>query len=125
MKLIAKNTLLSVCKLSKMPDLSDTAFFALTQTDNEISLVCPARSAPADCLAREDGWRAFCVSGPLDFSLVGILNGLTSVLAARGIPVFAISTYDTDYLLIKENRFAEAASALADAGYQWEREVTE
>lgn len=108
----------SVCRLADagQVDLSrEFVFFA--RTDRELSLVCPSRWAPEGALAREDGWRALRVEGVLDFSLVGILAGITGALAAAGVPVFALSTYDTDYLLVKEDRLNAALTALKGAGY--------
>ena len=85
----------SVCKLSEDSpvDLS-MPFCFYARTDAEISIVCETEAAPANCLAREDGWRALRVAGQLDFSLLGILAGLTGALAAAGVSVFAVSTYD-------------------------------
>lgn len=108
----------SVCKLEKLPSaLPDTNFIFFARTDSEISLVCPTDFVPGGILRREDGWRALRVCGELDFSLVGILADITSVLARRGISIFAGSTYDTDYILIKENNFADAISVLGESGY--------
>lgn len=110
--------LFSVCKLEKISSaLPDTDFIFFARTDSELSLVCPTDSVPDGVLRREDGWRALRVRGELDFSLVGILADITSVLARRGISIFAVSTYDTDYILIKENNFADAISALGESGY--------
>ena len=108
----------TVCKLQRMEDadLSRPIWF-FARTEQEISLVCETAHVPADTAAREDGWRGMRVAGPLDFSLVGILGGLTAALAAAQVPVFAVSTYDTDYLLIKEEHLHRAAQALRQAGY--------
>lgn len=109
----------SACKLQNAPSAAEFArpycFYA--HTDNEISLVCPTERAPDTAISREDGLRAFRVKGALDFSLVGILSRISSALAEAGIAVFAISTYDTDYVLIREERLADAAKALKGAGY--------
>ena len=86
-------------------------------TDAECSLVCQTAYTPAQTLAREDGWRAFRVAGSMAFSLVGILARLTGTLAQHGIPVFAVSTFDTDYVLVKADRFSDAREALAAEGY--------
>ena len=113
---------LSVMKLPSTAGFSlDADFFFLAKTDGEISLVCRTEDAPGNTTAREDGWRALRVEGTLDFSLVGILSRLTATLAEHGIPVFAVSTYDTDYILVKAEQFGLAADALESAGY----EVTE
>ena len=92
--------------------------FSLTRTDEELSLVCETTAAPASALHREDGWRAFRFEGTLDFSLTGILAAAAQVLAEQKIPIFAVSTYNTDYILLKENQLARAACALSAAGYE-------
>lgn len=86
----------------------------MASTQDEISVVCPSYAAPAACEAKEEGWRLLRVKGPLDFSLVGILARLTGALAARNIPVFAVSTFDTDYLLVKRERLDDALRALRE-----------
>lgn len=108
----------SVCKVAAYhsEDLEGDFCF-IGKTDGERSLVCRAERAPADALDREDGWRAFRAAGPLDFSLTGILAGIASALAAAGIPIFAVSTYDTDYVLVKTERYEAALDALRAAGY--------
>jgi hypothetical protein len=65
----------------------------------------------------ERGWRAICVAGPLDFALVGILASLSTTLASAGVSIFAISTFDTDYILVKEQSLGDACAALAAAGH--------
>ena len=90
-------------------------------TDTECSLVCPTQNTPAVTLAREDGWRAFRVTGSMAFTLVGVLAKLTGTLAERGIPVFAVSTFDTDYVLVKAEQFDLALDTLAEAGIEVER----
>ena len=91
-------------------------FFALTRTHDEVSLVVEEAAVQAGCQA-EPGWRGMKVLGPLDFSLIGILSSLTLPLAAAGISIFAISTYDTDYLLVKAERLSDAMEALREAGF--------
>lgn len=108
----------SVCKLPPdAKDVPDGAFCFRSRTDAELSLVCPTVLAPAQVLAREDEWRALRVQGTLDFSLVGILARISDVLAERQIPLFAISTYDTDYVLVKQPQFEQALEALRQNGY--------
>ena len=109
---------LSVCKLSSLRGVNTQAeFFCLNQTDRELSLVCLTEDVPEDAIAREDGWRALRVAGALDFSLVGILADLTGALARAGIGLFALSTYDTDYILVKADRYEAAVKALKEAGH--------
>ena len=108
----------TVCKLSSPAGIDMAADFCFVgKTDQEISLVCETASVPENTLAREDGWRAFRVEGTLDFSLTGILSGLSAVLAENKIGIFAVSTYNTDYILVKEENFEKAAAALEAAGY--------
>ena len=79
---------------------------------------CPTDKVPGNTLARDDDWRAFRICGQLDFSLIGVLAGISKILAANSIGIFAVSTYDTDYILTKEENFEKAIKALADAGYE-------
>ena len=109
---------LTVCKVASMADINlDSGFFFIGKTDEEISLVCLTSDAPAQTLEREDGWKGFRIEGVLDFSLIGILSRITGVLAESGIGIFAVSTYNTDYILVKGDSFDKAAEALAAAGY--------
>jgi len=108
----------SVCRLDYACNFDPcTPFTFLSRTDDELSLVCRTQDAPAHTLAREDGWRAFRIEGTLDFSLIGILAGITAVLAENRIGVFAISTYNTDYILVKRENYARALNKLAAHGY--------
>jgi uncharacterized protein len=91
-------------------------FVALVRTESEVSVVCDQATVPEDIRA-ERGWRALQTEGPLDFSMTGILASLTSALAASSIPVFAISTFDTDLLLVRQERLVEAIASLTSAGY--------
>ena len=110
---------LSLCRLDRLPDASvlqrRPCFLGLT--DKEVSLVCETCAAPRDAVERDDGWRAFRVSGTLDLSLVGVLRGIADVLADIGVPVFVVSTYDTDYVLVREGSLDRALDALSAAGY--------
>ncbi len=109
---------LSVCKLAGISDLDLSGdFYFIGKTDEELSLVCRTEDAPASAVAREDGWRGFRIEGTLDFSLVGVLSKLSGILAARGIGLFAVSTYNTDYILVKAENLEPALKALSDEGY--------
>ena len=109
---------LTVCKIASMGDIDLAAgFFFIAKTDEELSLVCRTEEAPTRTTQREDGWRGFRVRGTLDFSLVGILSGLCGVLAEHKIAVFAVSTYNTDYILVRADQFDRAADAFRAAGY--------
>ena len=97
------------------------ALFSLTQTDEELSLVCPETALPrenAGALTRvQRDWRALKIEGPLDFSLVGILASVTRTLAQRRIPLFALSTHDTDYILVPAPKLPDATAALRADGH--------
>jgi len=111
----------SVCRLRDLSNLDlsrDLFFFAKTQ--DELSLVCSSLEIPANAVRVESGWRMFRIEGQLDFGLVGILAKITGVLAAHGLSVFAVSTFDTDYILIKADGLDQARVALAEAGYEME-----
>lgn len=110
---------LTVCKVDSIDDINtDSELFFIGRTDEEISLVCRTADTPQNTSAREDGWKAFRISGTLDFSLIGILSRITDILAKNDIGVFAVSTFNTDYILVKRENFEKALSALAGSGYE-------
>ena len=95
-------------------------FCFIGTTDEENSLVCPEGIVPENTVERDDGWRGFRIVGQLDFSMIGILARISKILAANEIGIFAISTYNTDYVLTKEENFGKALDALRGAGYEIE-----
>lgn len=109
---------LSVIKVADLDniDLSQTPVF-LAKTDDEISVVLPTSLVPIETLAREDEWRGLKIEGILDFSLVGILAKISSILADNSISIFAISTFNTDYILVKDQDFAKTITVLSQADY--------
>jgi hypothetical protein len=90
----------------------------VTRTPSELSIVCREDAVPAGILANR-GWRAIAVDGKLDFALTGILASLASPLAAAGVSIFAISTYDTDYVLVKQDTLERAIATLVGAGHRF------
>lgn len=109
---------LTVCKVASVAGLNlDREFFFLGRTDEEISLVCLTKDTPERTIEREDGWKGFRVQGALDFSYIGILSKLSSILAENKISIFAVSTYNTDYILVKKQHFGKAMEVLAAEGY--------
>ncbi|MCC8169340.1 MAG: ACT domain-containing protein [Oscillospiraceae bacterium] len=109
----------SVCKIADISDVNfDSEFCFVGKTDEEISLVCKIEDVPRDAAARDDGWKAFRIQGILDFSLIGILSKISAVLADNNISMFAVSTYNTDYVLTKSENFSRALCALEAAGYR-------
>ena len=109
---------LSVCKVTS-PDTIDLNkdFYFVGKTDEEISLVCKTSDTPNNTVERDDGWKAFRIQGTLDFSLIGILSKIATLLAENKIGIFAISTYNTDYILVKEENFNAALTILGKNGY--------
>jgi hypothetical protein len=99
------------------PWATQSAFFSVTRTSDELSVVCAARQVPPGTSA-ETGWRALKVAGPFALSEVGVLGALASPLAKANVSLFVISTFDTDYLLVNENRLPAAIAALRDAGHR-------
>lgn len=109
---------LTVCKL-KSEKAIDSAkeFYFVGKTDEEISLVCLTEDTPTDTVEREDGWRAFRIQGALDFSLIGILAKISAILAENEIGIFVVSTFNTDYILVKKENFDRALALLELNGY--------
>lgn len=119
MKLKVINEAFSVCKIKSVDEVNfEDAFCFVGKTDEELSLVCATRFVPSETIEREDGWRGFRIEGVLDFSLIGILSKLSTILAEEQIGIFAISTFNTDYLLTKEENFEKALKALEARGYE-------
>ena len=109
----------SVCKVKDYSGVDLTKPFCFTgTTDEENSLVCPEALVPGNTIKRDDGWKGFRIIGQLDFSLIGILARISKILAEGGIGIFAISTYNTDYILTKEENFEKAMKVLKKAGYE-------
>ncbi len=110
-----------ICRLERSAAIPawalEAPWMSITRTSDELSVVCPESSIP-DAVQAERGWRALRVAGVLDFSLIGVLASLTAPLAQAGVSVFAVSTYDTDYLLIRAADLSRAMAALRQAGHQ-------
>lgn len=114
--------ILSVCKVADLSQVDpDSEPLFIGRTGDETSVVCPTDMVPENTLDRDDGWRAFRIAGQLEFSMVGVLAGISSVLADAGIPIFVVSTYDTDYILVKADRFDGTLRVLSEAGYAVDR----
>jgi uncharacterized protein len=111
---------MAVCRLEpdrQIPEgLMQAPFYSITRTADELSVVCPERLVPADAKV-ERGWRVLKVEGPLDFATTGLLAALTKPLAQANVSVFALSTYDTDYLLIQNKHAAAAVAVLRTQGH--------
>lgn len=98
------------------PEVFESQIYFLGKTYDELSIVCP-EDVRIDSVESEGGWSALEVLGPLGFSLTGILSNISGVLAQKKISIFAISTFDTDYILVKKETILESVKALRDEGY--------
>ena len=106
---------LAICRLEKNSTIpfwaTDSTFFSITKTEDELSIVCPENKVPPGVIS-EKNWRAFKVMGPLDFSLTGILASLANALDEAKISIIALSTFDTDYILVQNKNFEKAVKVL-------------
>lgn len=109
----------TVCKVEDFSQVNlEDEFCFIGKTDEEHSVVCLTDHTPSNVTEREDGWRAFRIQGVLDFSLIGILSKIAALLTEHKISIFAVSTYNTDYVLTKEEHYQKAIQVLSEAGYQ-------
>ena len=119
MKIKKINGDFSICKVRDYSMVNFFSEFCFTgKTDEENSLVCLSEDVPENVLEVDDGWKMFRIEGVLDFSLVGILSKISSILAENKIGIFAVSTFNTDYILVKEENYDKALSLLEREGYE-------
>ena len=108
----------SVCKVIDYSMVDMESEFVFTgRTDEELSLVCITEDVPDNIVERDDGWKAFRLQGILDFSLIGILSKISGILAENRIGIFAVSTYNTDYVFTKTENYNKALKVLEESGY--------
>ncbi len=108
----------SVCKVKDFSQVNfNDTFLFIGKTDEENSLVCQSKYVPSNILECESGWNSFRIQGVLDFSLVGILSKVSTLLAENEISIYAVSTFNTDYILVKADVFEKAISILIMNGY--------
>lgn len=103
------------------PELIESKLFWIGKTDEELSVVCES-GIKLPSKKSDSGWSALKIIGPLDFSEIGILAGISKTLAEAGISIFALSTFDTDYILIKKSKIENAVNALHQNGYPIEKQ---
>ena len=109
----------SVCKVTDYSLLNlESEYSFIGKTDEEKSLVCITDDVPPNTIERDDGWKAFRIQGILNFSLIGILSKISGILAENGIGIFAISTFNTDYILTKKEDYQKALNLLSNSGYK-------
>ena len=119
MELKALDYELTVCKVSSVNNINlHNDFFFIGKTDEEISLVCETKDVPEHITECDNGWKAFRIQGVLDFSMIGILSDISGILAENDIGIFAISTFNTDYILVKQENFEKALEVLSDSEYR-------
>lgn len=112
---------LAVARLEPLSEIPEWAmqgsFYSITRTNDELSIFCESQSVPDD-MDKSAGWRAFRVAGQLDLDLTGIISQLAVPLAAKQIPIFSISTHDTDYILVQDFQLEDALDVLRRAGHE-------
>ena len=119
MKLEKIEQTFSVCQVKDTSNINlESEYCFVGKTDEEISLVCVLDDVPNNTIKRDDGWKGFKIQGVLDFSLIGILSKISTILAENKIGIFAVSTYNTDYIFTKEKNYEKALKALLEAGYE-------
>ncbi len=116
MKISILKDCFSVLQYEKLPqNLAGTYFSAVT--DDEASVLCKSDLAPENYINKEDGFRGLKIEGTLDFSLIGVISRITSILADNDISVFVVSTFNTDYIFVKEENLTVSCQLLFDSGY--------
>ena len=109
----------SICQVEDYSLVNlDSEYSFIEKTDEEKSLVCLTNEVPSNVIRRDDGWRAFCIQGILEFSLIGILSKIVSILADHHISIYAVSTYNTDYIFLKKENYQKGLEVLEAASYQ-------
>ena len=98
--------------------LGQKGFCSITKTEEELSILCETKVIQGESINQESSWKCLKVKGPLDFSLTGVLSSIASPLAREGISIFAVSTFDTDYILVKDEKFAQAKDVLRRARFR-------
>ena len=112
---------MSICRLNAGTEVpawaTGVSFFSVTRTEDELSIVCPENDVPGS-VSQERGWRALKLEGPFSLSMVGVLSSLAALLAEAGASIFAISTFDTDYVLVREGQLDLAVDTLRESGHR-------
>lgn len=109
----------SVCKVKDFSEIDlSQEFCFIGKTDEEKSVVCLTEQVPSNTIEREDGWKGFRIQGVLDFSLIGILSKISTILAENKVGIFAVSTYNTDYIFVKAEEYDRALNVLEEKGYE-------
>jgi uncharacterized protein len=119
--LVLQDDVLAVCRLSQQAEVPEWAmrdgFCSITRTSDELSIVCRDDGRVPPDLKCEKGWRLFRVAGTQAFTLTGVLSSVLQPLAEAGISIFAVSTFDTDYVMVKAEALSQAIQTLREAGH--------
>lgn len=108
----------SVCQIKDFNSVNlNQEFISISKTEDEISLVCETKYVPADVLTVENDWKMLKIKGVLEFGMVGVIAKISDILAAAKISIFVISTYNTDYILVKADMLEQTVQLLTGAGY--------
>ena len=108
----------TVCKVTDYSLVNwNTEYCFIGKTEDENSLVCCTSDVPQNAIKRDNGWKAFRIQGILDFSMIGILSRISGILAKESISVFAVSTFNTDYIFVKNRNYEKALEILKQNGY--------
>ena len=109
----------SICQVEDYSLVNlESKYCFIEKTDEEKSLVCLTNEVPSNVIRRDDGWRAFCIQGILEFSLIGILSKIVSILADHHISIYTVSTYNIDYIFLKKENYQKGLEVLEAASYQ-------
>jgi hypothetical protein len=112
------NQEMSVCKVTDYSKVNlNDEFVFIGKTDEELSLVCCTENVPQNIIERDDGWKMMRIQGILDFSLIGILSKISAALADNEVGIFAVSTFNTDYILVKAEDYDKSLKVLGKSGY--------
>lgn len=118
MKIIVLDHRFTICKVHSLANVNfDADYCFVGKTDEELSLICTTEYVPDSTVERVDGWRGFRIQGTLDFSVIGVLASISSLLSEAKIPIMAVSSFNTDYIFTKEKDFDTAVSLLTSHGY--------
>lgn len=108
----------AICKVDNIEQIDFMREFVfVSKTDDEISLVCESEYIPSNSIVSESGWKALRISGILDFGMIGVMSNIANILAEAGISIFVVSTYNTDYILIKTESYDKAVQSLIHNGH--------
>lgn len=109
----------SVCRVEDFSKVNfDSDFVFVSKTDKEFSVVCRTSDVPTNTISRNDGWAGIRICGTLDFSLVGVISKISTILSEAKVPVFVVSTFDTDYIFVKKEDEMKALGRLSEHGYK-------